>query len=393
MFKLRPSSHRNAGHRPGAEVLARNHNSEVRGARPPRAWLDAPSRPAFSTCGGFHAAAQFSAAGVFREGAENRTRGGRDPLFIPGFGIRSSGRVGGGLLRSSLALIWLISTLAAFAQDSLWSEPFGQFAFLPRPRQFRVTPVYSFSRADSFFDANGQKVALSDTMTRSLGLVLVEYAIRPYLAADLTLGGVAANALAHGSVDLADTQFGLRWRLLDEDLKESEPYVPTLTLRLGGVVHGTHSADAVFAPGQGASGLEARILMSDAIGETGFSIYGDFGWRWFANDVPQQFLGSAGLGYTLKLGGRLQSATANLGYAFNRSLSGGAISALPPYDWAHAQGLTQAIQAGLAATDRHGRRYQLFIETDLGGRNAAQATSIGAFVRFPFKPFPHPDDD
>jgi hypothetical protein len=300
---------------------------------------------------------------------------------------------GGCLLRSSLTLLWLLSTLSAVAQDSLWSEPFGQFAFLPRPRQFRVTPVYSFSRADHFFDGNGQQFSLPDIMTENSGLILTEYAIRPYLAADLTLGVVGMKALAHSSVDMADTQFGLRWRLLDEDLKESEPYVPTLTLRLGGSVHGTHSANAVFAADQGASGLETRAILSDSLGQTGFSIYGDFGWRWFANDVPQQFFGSAGAGYTLKLKGRLQSATANFGYAFNRSLFGDTLTALPPYDWAHAQAMTQSLQAGLATTDRRGRRYQLFIESDLGGRNIARATAIGVFVRFPFKPFPHPDGD
>ena len=300
-----------------------------------------------------------------------------------------------GSLRPSLvlALLWLFSALSAVAQDSLWSEPFGQFAFLPRPRQFRVTPVYSFSRADRFFDGNGQQFSLPDAMTENSGLILTEYAIRPYLAADLTLGVVGVNVPAHGSVDMADTQFGLRWRLLDEDLKESEPYVPTLTLRLGGSAHGTHSTDAVFAPDQGASGLDTRAILSDSIGQTGFSIYGDFGWRWFANSVPQQFFGSAGAGYTLKLNGRLQSATANLGYAFNRSLSGNSLSALPHYDWMHAQALTQSLQAGLATTDRRGRCYQLFIETDLYGQNAPRATAIGVFVRFPFKPFPHPDGD
>ena len=192
---------------------------------------------------------------------------------------------------------------------------------------------------------------------------------------------------------MADTQFGLRWRLLDEDLKESEPYVPTLTLRLGGIVHGTHDTNPAFARGQGASGLETRALLSDTLGETGFSLYGDFGWRWFANEVPQQFVGSAGAGYTLKFSGRIESATANVGYAFTRALSGNNLSLLPPYDWAHAKALSRSVQAGLAMTDRGGRRYQLFIEAELDGRNTARQATIGAYVRFPLKPFPRPDDD
>ena len=63
-------------------------NAELRGARPPRASLDAPSRPAFSGCDGFSACAQFPAVGVFREGAENSARGGRAPLSISEFGLK-----------------------------------------------------------------------------------------------------------------------------------------------------------------------------------------------------------------------------------------------------------------------------------------------------------------
>lgn len=298
----------------------------------------------------------------------------------------------GSATRLALALGWLLAALAVCAQDSLWTEPFGQFAFLPRPRQFRLTPVYIFSHAEKLYGPNGEQLSMPDPVTKNTGLFLTEYAIRPFLAADLTTGIVGANTLSQNTANLADTQFGLRWRLLDEDLKESEPYVPTFTLRLGGIVHGTHSSNPVFAPNQGASGLETRAFLSDTIGETGFSIYGDFGWRWFANDVPQQFVGSAGAGYTLKINSAVRSATANLGYAFTRSLSGNAISTAPPYDWAYAQALSQSLQAGLGATDRRGRLYRLFIETSLDGRNAPRQTSIGAFIRFPFKPFPHPDD-
>ena len=69
-----------------------NQRSEVRGARPPRAWLDAPSRPASSACRGFPASAQSSVTGVFREGAEISARGGRAPLFHSGFRLNFAGQ-------------------------------------------------------------------------------------------------------------------------------------------------------------------------------------------------------------------------------------------------------------------------------------------------------------
>ena len=73
-----------------SEIPASKPNPEVRGARPPRAWLDAPSRPAFSACDAFAPSAQFLAARVFCEGAENSARGGRAPLSISEFGLNSS---------------------------------------------------------------------------------------------------------------------------------------------------------------------------------------------------------------------------------------------------------------------------------------------------------------
>ena len=83
-------------------------NSEVPGARPPRAWLDAPSRPAFSARDRFPAGAQFPAAGVFREGAENSARGGRAPLSISEFGVSSRDPMGrDGISASPAADGWL----------------------------------------------------------------------------------------------------------------------------------------------------------------------------------------------------------------------------------------------------------------------------------------------
>jgi hypothetical protein len=294
---------------------------------------------------------------------------------------------------ASCAGMLLASVLGAAAGDGLWSEPFGQFAFLPKPRQFRVTPIYTYSRADHFYDGSGQLVALADPATQNTGQLLAEYAFRPNVAADLTLGAVAAQGPTQSTLGLTQTQFGLRWRLLDEDLKESEPYVPTFTLRLGGIVPGTGDATRFPAPGKGAAGLETRALMSDTLGQTPFSLYGDFGWRWFANGVPQQFFGSAGVGYCLRFNGAIRSATANLGYAFTRSLSGDDLATLPPEDWGSLKTLSRTVQAGLALADRKGRRYQLFVSADVDGRNAGRQMTVGAYVRFPFKPFARREDD
>ena len=82
-----PSFHRvSAPWRLGVAILL-NPDSEVRGARPPRALLDAPSRPAFLACEGLQVPAQLPAANVFREGVENSARGGRAPRSTSEFGL------------------------------------------------------------------------------------------------------------------------------------------------------------------------------------------------------------------------------------------------------------------------------------------------------------------
>ena len=89
-----------------------NPIAEVRGARPPRAWLDAPSRPAFSACGEFTTSAQLSATGVFREGAENCARGGRAPLSISEFRLSRTMKLACGIVLS-----------LAISGASLFAEP------------------------------------------------------------------------------------------------------------------------------------------------------------------------------------------------------------------------------------------------------------------------------
>ncbi len=295
-------------------------------------------------------------------------------------------------------LACLAGALAAAAAEALPGEPFGQFAFVPHRRQFRLTPQYEFRHSEQFFDTAGQRFnyPASATLRQQTGALLLEYGLAPYVAADVTLSGVAAqgpSASGIGTADtlgLGDTQFGLRWRLLDEDLKESEPLVPTLTFRLGGIAPGTYDADLPFAPGAGSAGLETRLLMSDTLGASPFSLYGDVGWRWLADAVPGRIFGSAGLGFGLPLKGAVRSLSAKLGYAFSHATSGTALEASTwsTTDWRQLGVLSRDLQAGLALTDRGGRRYQFFASVTLDGRNTPQQTTFGFYVQIPFARIP-----
>jgi hypothetical protein len=295
----------------------------------------------------------------------------------------------------------LAAALALPAADALPSEPFGQFAFVPQRRQFRLTPLYEYAHAREFFDGAGERLNFpqSQSWWTQTGGVRIEYGLAPYVAADITVSAVAMRgpaASGEGSVSslgLGDTQFGLRWRLLDEDLKEYEPFVPTLTLRLGGIAPGTYDPDVPFAPGTGASGLETRVMMSDTLGATPFSLYGEVGWRWFAGGASSQVFGAAGGGIALPLRGAWGSLSANCGYAFNRSRGGASVSgpgeaAWATTDWRELGALDRGVQLGLGLTDHGGRRYQVWASLPLEGRNTPNGATFGAFVRIPFPKLP-----
>lgn len=295
-------------------------------------------------------------------------------------------------------LLLCLAGASQAAGQGLPGEPFGQFAFVPHRRQFRLTPFYQFAHGNNFFDASGRgwDYPTGQTLQQQASGLLVEYGLAPYISADVTLSGVASrgpSASGNGTVEtsgLGDTQFGLRWRLLDEDLKESEPFVPTLTFRLGGIAPGSYDAEVPFAPGAGTAGLETRLLMSDTLGASPVSLYGDIGWRWRANSVPGQVFGSAGVGFALPLKGVLRSLSANLGYAFSNQTGGSSLDAAnwPATDWRELDVLTRSLEAGLALTDRGGRRYQFFTSVCLDGRNAPQQTTFGFYVQIPFAKIP-----
>lgn len=300
-----------------------------------------------------------------------------------------------------LPLVLPLGELSPALAGDLPGERFGQFAFLPHRRQIAVTPLYRFSEAQSFYDGAGASGDLPNgtVWRQQSGGVLVEYGLVPHVAADFTLSAVASRGpSADGtrevsSVGLGDTQFGVRWRLLDEDLKEFEPFVPTLTVRVGGIAPGSYDADLPFAPGPGAAGFEARVVMSDTLGASPFMLYGDAGWRWSGGGAPSQFFGSAGIGATLPLRGVLNELSAHCGYAFQRvngeaDLAGNSAAAWAATDWQDLSAVNRGIELGLGVTDAGGRRYQLWGSLPLEGENTPRQFTVGLQVRIPFAKLP-----
>src|SRR5258707_6364889 len=209
-----------------------------------------------------------------------------------------------------IAALCVFLPLASMATENLPRIPFAQSAMLPEPNQFVVTPWYNYSVF--------RKLWIGDTKTSvevrpkkdfelNDGMIRLDYGLNQRFALDLTLGYPAAatriidpNNNPQTAQGLMDTQIGVRYRVLDET-QNPQWYVPTLTLRLGGIIKGSYNADFPMAPGDGASGIEASVMLTKTFSPSGFGVYADGGYRLRDNHVPPTLFGSAGISRTSKI--------------------------------------------------------------------------------------------
>ena len=281
----------------------------------------------------------------------------------------------------------LPSGLALFAGGAAC---FGQSAWLPGHHQFKATPGFSFSTFDEFW-AGDKKVSNppnGDSLDQYTGYVFLEYGILHNLAADATVGYTATSTDAFGGnasdEGLMDTSLGLRYRLVDE-YNSAYAWAPTVTLRAGAVIPGTYDENAPFSAGDGAYAFEGSLLLGKAIGDSGFGLYGDIGYRVRENPVPDDVFGTAGVyqqigPVTLAVGYRHIQAVSGIdigGSDFNPAL--GASHGFPA-----VKEINQLVEGGISFTDKGGRNYQFSVAKSVDGRNTGDKWVFGFNVTLPF---------
>ena len=261
----------------------------------------------------------------------------------------------------------------------------AQSAWLPQEKQFIATPSYVYQTFDEFWMGKGIKAnpAWGEAIKQHTFSVSLEYGIAKDWAADLNFGYTRSEAdFAGEKLDgMMDTTAGVRYRILDESTS-SCPYAPTLTLRLGGILAGSYPTSTTLphAPGDGASGWESSLLWGKAIGDTGFGLFGDLGYRDRAEGVPSDLFFSAGVYKTL-----FQHWTLSTAYRHVRGLSGininddnfnGRFTLLKE--------IKETVEVGVGYTDKHDFHYQIFGAMVVDGRNTGEATILGASASFGF---------
>ena len=287
---------------------------------------------------------------------------------------------------ASLSGLALLAAGTAHAQLS---------AYTPARNQITVTPAYVFQTYDEFWMGD-TKTKLTDNVIQNTGYLSLEYGILDDLALDVTVGytrvadtdAFAKDFGPNASDDgLTDTIFGLRYRVLDEQ-KATCPLMPTLTLRVGGIIEGTYDANYPFSSGDGACGAEASLLVGKQIC-TGFGFYGGIGYRVRNQKVPDDLFASAGLYASYR------GFSGAFGYRHVQGLSGGNIGdstgkevfnpAGGPnaYGFPEVKEINQLLEASVGYTDHGGRYYSVFGARNVDGKNTGDKWLLGASITVP----------
>ena len=280
-----------------------------------------------------------------------------------------------------------------FATFSLYASAaacLGQSVWLPNDGQFKATPGFTFSTFDEFWVSKDKvdNPPAGDPLRQYTGYVSMEYGIMANLAADVTVGYTATQTDSFGgdaSDDgMIDTSIGLRYRLIDER-KSALHWAPSVALRVGGVIPGTYDENLPFSAGDGAYALETSLLFGKTFGQSGFGVYGDIGYRWRENPVPNDLFFSAGIFQQI---GRF---TASAGY---RQIQGLSCIDIDDADFDPAAGashgfpalkeINQLVEVGLSFTDKGSRNYQLSVAKSVDGRNTGDKWVVGFNITFPF---------
>lgn len=268
-------------------------------------------------------------------------------------------------MKHLFTLTLLLGTLA--------SPVFAQSPWLPERHQLDTTITYVYTEYDEFWRAD-DRVNPDFNIDQHTGLFSLDYGIFKDLALDLEIGYTNTIFDSPGGdpddAGLSDTHVGLRYRLVDEFEQES-PWIPTLTLRVGGIIEGTYDTGFPFASGDGASGAEASLLAGKVFGDSGFGTRGEVGFRWRAEDVPEDVFVGAGIFQTF-----WERLTLSVDYYHSNALSGEDIGD-PGFTFPQLEEDYHLVQGGIGFALNRDNYISGFYGRVFDGRNTGEKNILG----------------
>ena len=295
----------------------------------------------------------------------------------------------------------LIATAPALrASENVPHAPFAQWANVPDPGQLVVGVAYQESEAYHIWaknsyqnvttPANGERYGIDTTQ----GYITLQYGITKQWAADLAVGYTTLgwryfndnansnpNQSARSTSGLMDTSLGIRYQVCQES-KDQSPWLPTLTLRAGGVLPGTYSQGFPFSPGVRSAAVEPEVLVRKHFGWTGLGAYGDALFRWNRTTANDQYLVSAGLFQEIK-GWEIQAGYRHLGSTSGEDITlNGRVITYP----VSVRENSDAIEAGFNyTTSKRKWQYGFYTRSVLDGANSDGKFWFGGYINIPIQ--------
>lgn len=229
----------------------------------------------------------------------------KEPLFMSTFTkIRPSG-----LLRAAAVPALLLTCLSASAQSfSPW---------LPIPGTGSVGLGFVSQSADNAYVLGDTEAPLSaitegggsQYKRESLSLRL-GYGISDALSIDATLASTKVGVGgADNSSGLDDSAIGLNWRVVDEFSNRS---LPTVTLRVAGILGGDYNGARLAAIGKDASGYQLAASVGRQV-TPALSVWGSLGFEDRNNGVPNATFADVSAAYAVT-----PSLSLSVGYSAKR---------------------------------------------------------------------------
>lgn len=255
--------------------------------------------------------------------------------------------------------------------------------WLPEPGRLDASTVTVYEVFDEFYMA-GKKTDFPpgdfEQITQAFSF---EYGLFEDVSLDFTTGYVRVFGDLPTNDGLMDTTFGLKLRLVDE-FEWDPAWVPTVSLRFGGIVAGTYDANgSVFPgiPGDKASGLQSELAVGKVL-PYGFAVAGNLGIRVREKDVPLEWhLRTAGYYSPCEL------LTLSLAYDQWRATRGIDIGD-PGFadDFRNIREITQDVEVGLTLNDPDKRVFVTgYYTRTVHGRNTGIKDIGGVSITVPIQ--------
>lgn len=276
--------------------------------------------------------------------------------------------------RWAVALVLTLALTSAAQAERVW---------LPEKGTLVAAPVLVYETFDSFYRGKDEAAYPPGRYQQVTALAAFDYAVLDGISLDLAIGYV--NAFGDPQPNnggLYDVTLGVTVELLDE-FEWDSVFVPTLTMRLGGIIAGNYDANgAIFPgiPGDKANGIEGELAAGKIL-PLDFGVTGALGIRARDKGVPIDWHVRMS---AFKLFGDMFS----LSIAYDQWLSVSGIdiggTGWSPDRFRELDEDSGNIEVGLGYRDPWGNDWAVFYGRTVMGRNTGIKDIVGFVIGVPF---------